>query len=103
MPEEVDQRLGEIETALAAFDDRPVAFDPEEIARAGAFVSIDGAGNLRVERGFVRPEDEPPVEPRPEAEGEHGHTPAAAARVEHDSGRVGRARTGKPSPRKTRA
>src|SRR3546814_3991186 len=38
LPDEVDQRLGEIETALAAFDDRPQLFDPEEVARAGAFV-----------------------------------------------------------------
>jgi ParB family chromosome partitioning protein len=61
LPEEVDQRLGEIETALAALDDRPVKYDPEEIARAGAFVSIDGSGALRVERGYVRPEDQPAV------------------------------------------
>jgi ParB family transcriptional regulator, chromosome partitioning protein len=59
LPEEVDQRLGEIETALAALDDRPVKYDPEQIARAGAFVSIDGSGALRVERGYVRLEDEP--------------------------------------------
>src|SRR5262249_36420771 len=44
LPEEVDQRLGEIETVLAALDDRPVRYDREEIARAGAFVSIDGSG-----------------------------------------------------------
>ena len=61
LPEEVDQRLGEIETALAAFDERPVVYDPAEIARAGAFVSIDSAGDLRIERGYVRPEDEAPV------------------------------------------
>ena len=54
LPEEVDQRLGEIETALAALDERPVKYDPAEVARAGAFVSIDGAGTLRVERGYVR-------------------------------------------------
>jgi hypothetical protein len=30
--------------------------------RAGAFVSIDGSGALRVERGYVRPEDERPIE-----------------------------------------
>ena len=63
LPDEVDQRLGEIETALAAFDDRPVVYDPAEIARAGVFVSIDGEGGLRIERGYVRPEDEAPVEP----------------------------------------
>ncbi len=85
LPEEVDQRLGEIETALAAFDDRPVVFDPQDISRAGAFVSIDGAGNLRIERGFVRPEDELPVERDADAGGEQDTPRAAAARVEHDS------------------
>ncbi|MBX9825368.1 MAG: ParB/RepB/Spo0J family partition protein [Xanthobacteraceae bacterium] len=63
LPEEVDQRLGEIETALIAFEERPVIYDPAEVAYAGAFASIDGEGNLRVERGYVRPEDEPPVQP----------------------------------------
>ncbi len=52
MPEETDRRLAEIEEALAAFEDRPVAYDPEEMARAGVFVSIDGSGALRVERGL---------------------------------------------------
>jgi ParB family chromosome partitioning protein len=61
LPEEVDTRLGEIETALAAFQDRPVNYDPAEIARAGVFVSIDSDGSLSVDRGYVRPEDEPPV------------------------------------------
>ena len=70
IPEEVDARLGEIETALAAFDERPVVYDPAEVARAGAFVSIDGSGSLRIERGYVRPEDEAPVAPA-EEEGEH--------------------------------
>jgi ParB family chromosome partitioning protein len=58
LPDEIDQRLGEIETALAAFDNRPVTYEQAEITHAGAFVSIDGEGALRFERGFVRPEDE---------------------------------------------
>jgi ParB family chromosome partitioning protein len=61
LPDEVDARLGEIETALAAFDDRPVSYDPAEIARAGVFVSIDSEGGLSVDRGYVRPEDEAPA------------------------------------------
>lgn len=61
LPDEVDRRLGEIETALAAFENRPVAYDPEDVARAGAFVSFDGSGALRVERGYIRLEDEPQV------------------------------------------
>jgi len=63
VPEEVDRRLAEIETALAAFEARPVVYDPTEVAHAGTFVSIDGSGVLRTERGYVRPEDEPPVTP----------------------------------------
>ena len=59
LPEEVDARLGEIETAMETLQDRPVRFEPDELAIAGAYVSIDGSGHLRVERGYVRPEDEP--------------------------------------------
>ena len=68
IPEAIDQRMTEIETMLGTLEDRPVAFDPEEIARAGAFVSIDGAGALKVERGFIRPEDELPIPSEPEAD-----------------------------------
>src|SRR4051794_36882813 len=57
----IDARLGEIETALAEFEDRPISFDPAEIARAGVFVSIDSDGSLSVDRGYVRPEDEAPA------------------------------------------
>ena len=61
LPEEVDQRLGEIEQALMAFEDRPVLYDPTEIARAGVFISIDSVGRLSVDRGYVRPEDDVPA------------------------------------------
>jgi len=70
LPDDVDARLGEIETALAAFEDRPVSYDPTEIARAGVFVSIDSDGSLSVDRGYVRPEDEAPV--RTNTDGEAG-------------------------------
>ncbi len=63
LPEDVDRRLGEIEAALDAFHNRPAEFDPADVARAGVFVTIDSAGELRVERGFIRPEDEAPVAP----------------------------------------
>ncbi|MBX9773829.1 MAG: ParB N-terminal domain-containing protein [Xanthobacteraceae bacterium] len=70
LPDEVDARLGEIEEALSAFDDGPHFYDPGDIVRAGAFVSIDGDGALLVERGYVRPEDEESVD-QTEGEGEH--------------------------------
>ncbi len=62
LPEEVDARLGEIETAMEALQNRPIRFGAEDYAIAGAFVSIDSSGGLRVERGYVRSEDEPAVE-----------------------------------------
>jgi ParB family chromosome partitioning protein len=71
LPDEVDERFGEIEAALAAFDDRPVTYAPAEIARAGVFVSIGAEGALLVDRGYVRPKDEAPtVEPEHATDGE---------------------------------
>jgi len=82
LPNEVDSRLGEIEVALEAFNDRPLAFDPSDIVRAGAFVSITQGGALRVERGYVRPEDELPVAAEPE---EAAPTRAMAADIDADA------------------
>ena len=70
LPDEVDARLGEIETALAAFEDRPVRYDPDGIARAGVFVSIDSDGGLSIDRGYVRPEDEVPAAVAGDGDGE---------------------------------
>lgn len=60
-PEEVVRRLEEIDEALAAIEERPLVYEPADIAVAGAFVSINRDGKLHVERGYVRREDEPPV------------------------------------------
>lgn len=61
IPDEVDARLTTIDEAIGDLVSRPLVFPPEEVARGGAFVSIDVAGSLYIQRGFVRPEDEPPV------------------------------------------
>lgn len=58
LPDEVDRRLAEIEVELDAFETRPVIYDPADIACAGVFISIEGDGRLKIERGYVRPEDE---------------------------------------------
>ncbi|SEO20466.1 chromosome partitioning protein, ParB family, partial [Gemmobacter aquatilis] len=58
-PEEVDARLGQLEMAIEALEQRPLIFDPAEVARAGVFVTLDRDGSLAVDRGYVRPEDEP--------------------------------------------
>ncbi|MBV9984900.1 ParB/RepB/Spo0J family partition protein [Bradyrhizobium sp.] len=74
LPDEIDQRFGEIEAALTAFEERPLIYDPSEIARAGVFVSIDSEGQLSVDRGYVRPEDEPTV-----------HDPEVGSHVDNSS------------------
>jgi ParB family chromosome partitioning protein len=83
LPEEVDQRLGELEAALAAYDERSIRYAPDDMARAGAFVSINSSGALRVERGFVRPEDEP-VTAKPDEEPATGDS-GTDATVEADA------------------
>jgi ParB family chromosome partitioning protein len=100
LPDEVDERLGELETTLEAFDERPLSFDAEEMARAGAFISIAGDGRLRVDRGYVLPEDEAPAEPEnapdgatgeaetvgDDADGDHNANSDAMAEPEEDEG-----------------
>ena len=70
LPDEVDARLGEIETAMETLQDRPVRFEEDELAIAGAFVSINSSGRLRVERGYVRPEDEPALPSDDQSDGD---------------------------------
>jgi len=73
LPDEVDQRLGEIETLIEKLDERPMRFDPDEIARAGVFVSLSRHGDLVIDRGYVRPEDEAPVADSTPPEAGSGH------------------------------
>lgn len=80
LPDDVDQRLGEIEAALEELDSRPVRYDPSEIAIAGVFATLDASGKLVVDRGYVRPEDERPLA----SEGED-----APEIVAHDTGAQG--------------
>jgi ParB family chromosome partitioning protein len=42
-------------------EDRPARFEPAEVARAGVFLSITREGELVVDRGYIRPNDEAPI------------------------------------------
>jgi ParB family chromosome partitioning protein len=83
LPDEIDQRLGEIEEALEALDNRPMRYDPAEIANAGVFVTIDSDGSLIAERGYVRPEDEAPIasDRDDDGTGETGHSEPTLAQA----------------------
>lgn len=81
LPDEIDQRLGEIEQALEAFERRPVTYDPAEMATAGVFVSLDADGSLLIDRGYIHPEDEIPVEPEGDDEADGDDAPAVQRAV----------------------
>jgi len=76
LPDHVDGRLCELETDIERLEAKRQAYDPGDVARGGAFVILNHDGMVRIERGFVRAEDE---KPEPEAcdvgsEGEGGDT-----------------------------
>lgn len=52
---------------IGAIVDRPPSFAADEMAIAGVFISIDIDGSIFVERGYVRPEDEPVSASDPDA------------------------------------
>jgi len=75
LPEEVAAELDAIEAELAALEAREDVWTPGDVAVAGAVLTLAGDGSLRVERGFVRPEDEPkpgPAIPTADGDGQNG-------------------------------
>ena len=98
LTDEQDQRMGELETAIEALTARPILFDTDEIARAGAFVSIAADGSLRVERGCVRPEDELSVEPEPEVAIGTDEIPAGSATADVEGDEATDATDGPTAP-----
>src|SRR5258705_8271304 len=66
----------ELEAEIEGLDAMRQPYDPADIARCGAFVILNHDGTVRIERGFVRAEDEKP-EPETQdvtGEGEGGHS-----------------------------
>ena len=57
LTEEVAAQFERLEAEIEAM--RQERYRPEDIAICGAFVSLSTGGGLRVERGFLRPDDEP--------------------------------------------
>jgi ParB family chromosome partitioning protein len=65
LPDHVDARFCELEADIERLEAKQLAYEPDNIARGGAFVILNHDGMVRIERGFIRPEDE---KPRPEGE-----------------------------------
>ncbi|MBC8050950.1 MAG: DNA-binding protein, partial [Chitinophagales bacterium] len=59
IPDDETERLNTLEAALAKFENRPMVYAPAEMVIAGARISLNWDGAVRIERGLVRPEGEP--------------------------------------------
>ncbi len=99
LPEDVDARLSELERLIDDLEAHRVVHAPEQVARGGAFVSLDYDGKPLVKRGYARPEDlrEPDGE-------ETGHAAAGTAasgnvqRAVFTIGGAGSSATASPAP-----
>ncbi len=69
LPPDVDERLAELGTEIERINTLRHAFDPDDLARGGTFVVLNHDGTARIERGFIRPEDEAPESDREEDTG----------------------------------
>jgi ParB family chromosome partitioning protein len=70
---EVADRIKTLGEQLQALEDSRRAYDPDQMARAGAFVTVGPGGDIQVQPGFVRAEDQPPVEEPPPWEDDPAH------------------------------
>jgi ParB family chromosome partitioning protein len=82
VPDAVNLRHMAAQEEARALIARSLAYDPTEMAFAGAFVSLDHDGTVYIERGFVRREDEPEKDDASAGEPDEGDR-AASHSPEH--------------------
>ncbi|MGX5843689.1 ParB/RepB/Spo0J family partition protein [Mesorhizobium sp. ArgA1] len=58
LPDDVDKRFGRLEAEIERIDALRHAYAPNVIAHGGVFVVLSHEGTARIERGFVRVEDD---------------------------------------------
>src|SRR6202035_3894874 len=83
-PPDVDARMSEIETQIDELNDQPQKYREEEIAFAGAIVSLAHNGEPVIYRGLVRAEDKKKVEQAARVAGNGQHEPGDDERDEPD-------------------
>jgi ParB family chromosome partitioning protein len=69
MPAKAAEQLEHIEAAIEAMQKHE--YKAQDVALAGAFVTLSGDGSVRVERGYVRAEDEPKSKAKPADQKNH--------------------------------
>jgi ParB family transcriptional regulator, chromosome partitioning protein len=91
LPDSVDARFGELEAEIERLEAKRQAYDPDNIARGGAFVILNHDGTVRIERGFIRTEDE-----KRQPETEHAGDATESADAESGDGRSAEDGDGEP-------
>ena len=87
MPEDVATKLEAVSDEIDAISAKRSAYDASVIAHGGAFVVLHHDGTVRIERGFVRAEDEVLADPQPEPEADAETTdPQARADEQPENG-----------------
>ena len=84
LPDEIDQRMGELEAEIARLDALNSGYDPDDIERGGLIVSLAYDGQARVDRGFLRSEDLVTVSAQ--ADGDRGDAGTSAGLHADDAG-----------------
>lgn len=88
LPEAMAERVEELESLIHDLENPAPVYKPEDMAIAGVFVSLTREGELRIEPGYVRPEDRRP-EPNAGAEGGGGIDDAGDDRDDGDNADYG--------------
>lgn len=78
LPPEIEARTHAIDVEIGRLAQGRRIFDPEEQARAGVFIGIEEDGTLYIDRGNVRPEDEPDEDAETDADGADARTEIAS-------------------------
>ena len=69
LPDDVDARFGELEAEIERFEAKRQAYDPDDIARGGAFVILNHDGTV-ADRTWLYPAEDEKPEPETEHAGE---------------------------------
>jgi len=81
---DAEARFMELEVEMNRLNGKREAYETDELARGGVFICLNHDGTARIERGFIRPEDEAPAPEAEEAESESGESVIDGVRVNAD-------------------
>lgn len=86
MPEDVAAKLEAASDEIDTISAKRSAYDAQIVANGGVFVVLNHDGTARIERGFIRAEDEALAFPQPESEAEDAGYGIGGTEIEQDEG-----------------